>query len=197
LSHLFRIKGLWLLALAMLGYAGCNKGVAGYLPLYLRNNGWTAAHADGAFAALSAAGTVAAIPLTLLSDKLGLRKAVLLPGLLFTITGTGLLSIVTGQIAWLLAIMIGVVRDMVWALSATMTVETKGIGLSYAGTAVGIVHAFARIGYAIAPPMGNSLETLQPGIAFVFWAGFSIAALVLFSFVKETGVGRKRSHAAE
>ncbi len=197
LSHLFRIKGLWLIAIAMMGFAGCNKGVAGYLPLYLRNNGWTAARADGAFAALSAAGTVAAIPLTLLSDRLGLRKAVLLPGLVFTIVGTGMLSIVTGQMVWVLAMMIGVFRDMVWAISATMTVETKGIGLDYAGTAVGIVHAFTRIGYAITPPIGNSLETIQPGVAFVFWAGFSIMALVLFSFVKETGVGGKRSHAVK
>ena len=43
MSHLFRVRGVWLVAIGMLGFAGCNKGVVGYLPLYLRNNGWTAA----------------------------------------------------------------------------------------------------------------------------------------------------------
>jgi len=191
LSHLFGIKGVWLVAIAMMGFAGCNKGVTGYLPLYLRNNGWTAVRADGALAALNAAGTVAAIPLTILSDKLGLRKAVLLPGLVITIISSGLLSVVTGQSTWLLAIMIGAFRDMVWAMAATMIVETKGVGLAYAGTAVGIVHTFTRVGYAFAPPVGNSLEAIQPGLAFVFWSGLSVIAVLAFLFVKETGRGRR------
>lgn len=187
LSHLFHIRGVWLIAIAMLGFAGCNKGVVGYLPLYLRSNGWTATAADGALAALNAAGTVAAIPLTLLSDKLGKRKAVLVPGVIITVIGVGALSVITGPVAWLPAILIGGVRDMIWAMAATMIVETDGVGLAYSGTAVGIVHMFTRIGYTISPPIGNSLETLHPGLAFVFWAGLAVVSLLGFAFVKETG----------
>jgi MFS family permease len=189
-SHLLRIRGVWLVAIGMLGFAGCNRGVSGYLPLYLKNSGWTAAAADGAFAALNAAGTLAAIPLTLLSDRLGLRKTVIIPGLVITAISTGMLSFVTGQAAWVLVIMIGGVRDMIWAMAATIIVETKGVGLAYAGTAVGIVHTCTRIGYTIAPPIGNSLEEIQPGLAFVFWAGLSVAAVLAFLFVGETGRGR-------
>jgi MFS family permease len=190
LGHLLRIKGVWLVAIGMLGFAGCNRGVAGYLPLYLRNSGWTPTEADGAFAALNAAGTVATIPLTMVSDKIGLRKAVLLPGVLITVVSCSLLSIVTGQAAWVLVIMFGAVRDMIWAMAATMIVETKGVGMAYAGTAVGIVHTFTRIGYTIAPPIGNSLEGLHPGMAFVFWAGLAAVAFITFLPVKETGQGR-------
>ena len=190
MSHLFRVKGVWLVAIGMLGFAGCNKGVVGYLPLYLRNNGWTAAGADGLQAALNAAGAVAAIPLTLLSDRLGRRKAVLIPGLVITVISSGLLSVITGQAAWALAIMIGGARDMIWAMAATMIVETEGVGLVYAGTAVGIVHTFTRIGYAIAPPIGNSFEGIQPGLAYVFWAAMSFIGVVSFLLVKETGQGR-------
>ena len=190
LSHLLHVRGVWLIAIGMLGFAGCNKGVTGYLPLYLRSNGWTAEGADGALAALNAAGAVAAIPLTLLSDKIGLRKAILIPGLVITVVSSGLLSVVTGQAAWVLAIMIGAVRDMIWAMAATMTVETKGVGLAYAGTAVGIVHTFTRIGYAIAPPIGNSFEEIQPGLAYVFWAAMSAIGVLSFLMVKETGRGR-------
>lgn len=189
-SYVKRIKGVWFIAVAMMGFAGCNKGLMGYLPLYLRNSGWTAAGADGALAVLNAAGTAAAIPLTLLSDKLGLRKSILIPGLIATIIGVGMLSVTTGPAVWLLVILAGVFRDVIWAIAATITVETKGIGPVYAGIAVGIVHAFTRIGYTFSPPAGNSLATIQAGLPFVFWAGLTVLALVAFSFVMETGKGR-------
>ena len=191
LAQVMRIKGVWLVAIAMMGFAGCNKGVIGYLPLYLRKIGWSAAAADGALAALNAAGTAAAIPLTLLSDKLGLRKALVLPGLIITIIGVGLLSTVTGPAVWILAILAGVSRDMIWAMASTVIVETDGIGPVYAGTAVGIVHAFTRMGYTFSPPAGNSLVLVNDGLPFVFWAGLSVMALVLYGFVKETGRGRQ------
>jgi NNP family nitrate/nitrite transporter-like MFS transporter len=191
LSYVARIRGVWLIAIAMMGFAGCNKGLQGYLPLYLRNSGWTAAGADGALAALNAAGTAAAVPLTLLSDKLDLRKTVLVPGLIITIIAIGLLSVVTSPAVWLLAVLAGVSRDMIWAVAATMIVETEGIGPAYAGTAVGIVHAFTRFGYTFSPPAGNSLVAIYEGLPFVFWAGLSVIALVAFLFVKETGQGRR------
>jgi NNP family nitrate/nitrite transporter-like MFS transporter len=197
LSHVVRNRGVWLIAIAMMGFAGCNKGTMGYLPVYLRNSGWTAAQADGALAALNAAGTVAAIPLTLLSDRLGLRKTVLLPGLLITAVSVGLFATVTGPTDWLLAVLAGVFRDMIWAVAATMTVETGGIGAVYAGTAVGIVHSFTRIGYTFAPPAGNSFASIQSGLPFVFWAGLALVALMVFLFVKETGRGGKRLPALE
>ncbi|HUT67472.1 MAG TPA: MFS transporter [Dehalococcoidales bacterium] len=195
LSHVVRSRSIWLIAIGMMGFAGCNKGLIGYLPLYLRNIGWTATAADGTLAALSAAGTAAAVPLTLLSDKLGLRKAVLIPGLITTVISVGLLSVVTGPAVWLLAILAGVFRDMIWAVSATMAVETEGIGPVYAGTAVGIVHALTRVGYTFAPPAGNSLVLIYEGLPFVFWAGLSVLAVIVFLFVKETGRGRRTNPA--
>ena len=45
--------------------------------------------ADGALAAFSAGGMVGAVPLLMLSDRLGLRKVVLLPGTVIVIIGTG------------------------------------------------------------------------------------------------------------
>ncbi len=196
LSYIAHIRGVWLIAIAMMGFAGCNKGLTGYLPIYLRNSGWTAAGADGTLAALNAAGTAGAIPLTLLSDKLGLRKAVLIPGLIITVIGVGLLSVVNGPAVWLLAVLAGVFRDMIWAVAATMIIETEGIGPVYAGTAVGIVHAFTRVGYTFAPPAGNSLVVIYDGLPFVFWAGLSVVSLLAFLFVKETGRGRGRRYVA-
>jgi predicted MFS family arabinose efflux permease len=195
LSHVFRSRGVWLIAIAMMGFAGCNKGVMGYLPVYLRDIGWSATAADGTLAALNAAGMVAAIPLTILSDKLGLRKAVLLPGVFIIAVSTGLFPIASGPAIWVLAVLSGLFRDLVWAMAATLTVETDGIGPVYAGTAVGIVHSFTRIGYTFAPPAGNSFAPLDIGLPFVFWAGLAVLALVFFFFVKETGQKKKRNYA--
>ncbi|HJX12781.1 MAG TPA: MFS transporter [Dehalococcoidales bacterium] len=191
LGHVIRTRGVWLVALGMMGFAGSSRGLVGYLPLYLRNSGWTPAGADGALAALNAAGTVGAIPLSLASDRLGSRKTILLPGVIIAAISIGLLSVVTGPAAWLLAILAGLFRDMIWAVAGTLTIETEEIGPMYAGTAVGIVHAFARVGYAFSPPVGNSLVAINAGLPFVFWAGLAAAALLAFSLVKETGLGRQ------
>jgi predicted MFS family arabinose efflux permease len=191
IKHVLGNRSMWLIAIAMMGFAGSSKGVMGYLPLFLRNGGWTATAADGALAAFNAASTIVAIPLALLSDKLGLRKAFLLPGLLVTFVSMGLLSVVTGPVVWLLAILAGIFREMIWAIAATTIVETEGIGSDYAGTGVGMEHAFTRIGYTFAPPAGNAFVPIGAGLPFVFWAVLSLFALIAFSFVKETG-HRKR-----
>ncbi len=187
LKHVLSRGNICLIALAMMLFAGSNKGSLGYLPLYLRNSGWTAAGADGALAVLNAAGMIAAVPFGLLSDRLGLRKSVLIPGLIITALGIGLLWRVTGPAVWLLAVMAGLFRDVIWAVAATMTVETEGIGPEYTGTSVGLVHSVTRIGYVFAPPVGNSLVSIQAGLPFMFWAGLCLVALTVFLFTRETG----------
>ncbi|MCK4274205.1 MAG: hypothetical protein KAW90_04885 [Dehalococcoidales bacterium] len=44
---------------------------------------------------------------------------------------------------------------------------------------------------------GNSLIAIYEGLPFVFWAGLSAVALVVFLFVTETGRGKRRSYAIE
>jgi predicted MFS family arabinose efflux permease len=192
LAHVLHNRGVWLIAIAMMGFAGCNKGVMGYLPLYLQKAGWTPASADGALASLNAAGTAGAIPLALLSDWFGTRKSIILPGLAVTAVAVGLLAVLTGPAAWLLAALSGLFRDAVWAVVATLTVENEGIGPVYAGTAVGIVQSFTRLGYTFAPPAGNSLVAAGPGLPFVFWAGLTVMALVVFAFVRERGTSKQQ-----
>jgi MFS family permease len=185
IGRVTRSRSVWLIALAMMGFAGSNKSVMGYLPLYLRNAGWTPASADGALAALNAAGTSCAVPFTLLSDRLGRRKTVLMPALVISVAGTLLLTWFTTPAVWLFAVMVGMVRDMIWAIAATMAVEAEGIGPENAGTAVGLVHSFTRLGYTIAPPAGNALAAAAPGAPFLVWAGLGVLAIIFFGLVPE------------
>jgi len=80
--------------------------------------------------------------------------------------------------------------DSFMALSMTVLMETKGVGMEYAGMALGIVFTIAQIGSLTSPPLGNALASFNTGLPFAFWAALSLAALVCFIFIKETGLGR-------
>lgn len=191
ISRVFRIRSIWLLGFILLGYMGCVHGMSGYLPLYLRENGWTAARADGTLAVLNAASTLATIPIALLSDRLGLRKVILLPAMIMTIIGVGLLTVFTGTMVWFLVITVGIVIDGFMAVFITMVQETKGVGTIYAGTAVGLVFTLSQLGGFISPPLGNSLANINSGLPFTFWAVLPTIALLGLYFVKETGRRQK------
>jgi NNP family nitrate/nitrite transporter-like MFS transporter len=187
IGRVFPVKAVWLLGLALLGYVGCTQGVIGYLPTYLRDSGWTVASADGTLAVFNGVSTLGAIPLALLSERLGLRKVVLLPVLLVTTVGVALLPLVGSAGVWVLMIMVGFARDGFMAICFTMGTEAKGIGIVYAGTAIGLMQTIFNVGSFIAPPLGNSLAHANRGFPFFLWAAFGLLALLAFYFVKETG----------
>jgi len=194
ISRVFPIKSLWFIGLTLLGYTACIQGMVGYLPTYLRNIGWTVAGADGTLAAFNAVSTLGAIPLALLANRLGLRKAVLFPVLVVTILGIALLPVVDNAMVCVLMILVGFARDGFMAICLTMSTETRGIGVVYAGTAMGLVLTILNVGSFISPPLGNSLaDPTNPASPFPFflWAAFGLLALVTFCFVKETGWRRR------
>lgn len=187
LSRVVRIRGVWFLGLIMLGQMACTTGMIGYLPLYLRGIGWTAASADGALAASNSASMMVAIPMALLSDKLGSRKTILLAAMLITASGVGLLSVVGGAMVWVSVIIASIARDGFMAVTITMIMETEGVGAAYAGTALGLAMTLSRVGGIISPPVGNSLAGINPGLPFIFWAALAAVALFGFHFLKDTG----------
>jgi len=73
LSRVAHLKSVWLIGVALLGHASCILSMLGYLPLYLRERGWSVASADGTVAAFHGVSVMGAIPLALLSDRLKSR----------------------------------------------------------------------------------------------------------------------------
>jgi len=187
LSRLVRIKDLWLLGFTLMFRMGCILGMAGYLPLYLQERGWAAASADGTLAGFYAASMIAVVPLSLLSDRLGSRKAILFTALLTAIIGLSLLPVVDGITVWLLMILVGIFMDGFMAVSVTMVQETKGVGPKYSGTALGLVFTISQLGAFISPPLGNSFASINLGLPFIFWASLSGIALITLVLAKETG----------
>lgn len=187
IAHILPIKSVWLVGLTLLGYIGCIQGVIGYMPLYLRESGWAVVSADGTVAALHGISAIGAIPIALLSERLGLRKVILFPVLIITILAVAFLPLASPTLVWLLMIMVGMARDGFMGISFTMSTEARGVGVTYAGTAVGLTQTIFNLGSFISPPLGNSLARISPSLPFFFWAGFALLGLVSFCFVRETG----------
>jgi MFS family permease len=191
LSHVLRLRSVWLLALSQMLFSGCRSGLNGYLPLYLRGSGWTEVGADGALAALSAASVVGVIPLAMLSDRIGIRKAIAYPAIMLTIVGVGLLSVFSGVLVWPIVIFTGVAQEGLAAVVITMVMETEGVGTKYAGTALGLSWTLSGLGGFFSPPLGNRLAVINPSFAFIFWSAMAAISLLAIHFAKETGWKKK------
>jgi MFS family permease len=186
-SHVAHIKRMWLLGFAIFGIGGCIQATLGYLPLYLRDIGWAGARADSAAGSFHLASMIFVVPIALGSDRLRSRRKVLIAAALMITTGIGLLSVVDGVLVWGAVIMAGMVRDGFMAVFFTTTMETDGVGPTYAGTASGFVLIFSGLGALIAPPLGNSLASITPALPFVFWAGMALAGLMGIYAAREPG----------
>jgi MFS family permease len=200
ISRVFPVRSLWFIGLTLLGFSGCVLGVIGYVPTYLRNMGWTVASADGTLAAFNAISTLGVIPLAILSDRIGLRKALLFPILVVTTTCAALLPLTGDAMVWVLMVLMGVSRDGFMAICLTMSTETKGVGVVYAGTAIGLAQTVLNVGSLVSPPLGNSLANpANPASPYPFflWAGFGLLALLSLFFVKETGWKHKELEPVE
>jgi MFS family permease len=188
ISHVIHIKSVWFLGLTILGITACNRGMTGYLSLYLQHSGWDAASADGTVAAFCGISTLSAIPITMLSSRIGSKKKILFPYIVIVIIGVALLSLVNNAAVWIIVLLIGTGRDGFMALCMTMNTETEGIGPEHSGTALGFMQNIGRIGPMISPPLGNSLASIAPGLPFVLWSTFALVSFVSFFFIR-----RKRS----
>ena len=192
LGKLLRLKEIWLLGLTLMFRISGIMGMTGYLPLYLQGKRWNEAAADGALSLFYAVSTLCVIPLSFLSDRLGSRKAIMFPAILVTIVSLGLLPVVPASLVWVLVALSGMFMDGYMALNVTMLIETKGVGIEYSGMALGIVFTVAQIGSLVGPPLGNAFADINAGLPFTFWAILSVAALVTFVFVKDSGWRKSR-----
>ncbi|MEJ2758318.1 MAG: MFS transporter, partial [Anaerolineales bacterium] len=87
-AHTIKLKEVWLIGIALLGVGGCLQGIYGYLPLFLRGQGWEVISADGALSLLHGLGVLTTIPLTLASDRFRIRKQMVTVMLVMLIAGT-------------------------------------------------------------------------------------------------------------
>lgn len=184
ISHVVKLKDIWLLSITLMGMSGCMQGITGYIPTYLRGLGWSGLQADGALSLFHAVSMIFVLPIALWSDRLKARKP-LLTGMMVIIVVSGIfLATTQGTSVWVVIAMMGMVRDASMAVIMTMFIESKGVGPAYAGSATGFGLLFLSLGSLVAPPLGNRLGEILPSLPFAFWAGMAAVGLVSLLFVK-------------
>ena len=185
ISHVIHIKNVWLIGLLALTTWGASMGLIGYLPLYLEKIGWTPASASGAITALNAVFSIGSIPMVLLSDKLKSRKGVLILSTVALVVGLVLLPFVNTLGIWLVIIITGFLRSGAPSLLNVMIFETKGVGSTFGGTAIGLTSTISMVGPFLSSPLGNSLATdINPGLPFIFWSVLAAAGIPLLFLIK-------------
>lgn len=192
LRKISKIRTLWLLGLAMLAINGAVQGLLGYLPLYLRGIGWEAGRADSLAASFHLASMVFVIPITLLSDKLGMRKRIVIIAASIAALSIGLIFFLRGNWLWGAVLAAGFARDAMMAIMISMTVQTKGVGKAFAGLATGFVLIFAGIGSLISPPLGNALGEIAPNVPFLFWGVLCAAGVISVAAIAESSAGKAK-----
>jgi NNP family nitrate/nitrite transporter-like MFS transporter len=184
LSHVIRIKEVWIIGIITLFLWGASMGFIGYLPLYLRNNGWTTASADSAITVFNGMYLLGSIPMVLLSDKLKSRKGVLLVSIASLAASLAVLPFMNGTGVWMMLIFCGFMRSGSGSLFNIMLFETKSIGGTYGGTATGLANTISMVGAFIAPPIGNSLASVSRGLPFIFWGCLAALGIPLLLMLK-------------
>lgn len=183
IKHVARKKNVWLIALVYFGVGGGVQGILGYLPLHLRSIGWSPLTADSALTAFHFTSLIFILPIAFWSDRFGARKRILLVTGLMSAVGALVISVSSGGLIWAGIFLAGMVRDGFMTILLTMIVESEGIGHQYVGTATGFVLAIGGISSFLAPPIGNSLESLWSGAPFLFWSILSFAGVFCLRFV--------------
>jgi MFS family permease len=187
LSRVIRMKEVWILGLIQLTFMGSMTGFGGYLALYLRNIGWTNVASDTAVTLQGATGLIGMVPMVLLANRLHAQKPVFIFSMLALTLGLIILPFVQGSWVYVVLILSGLLRSGAPALCNTLIIQVKGIGSTYGGTAMGLTTTIGMIGSFAAPPLGNSLADISPGLPIIFWGALALVSLPLSLFLKDSG----------
>jgi cyanate permease len=180
-----RFKEVWIIGLIAAMYWASNMGLNGYLPLYLREIGWTPVASDGLVTAITGVGMIGGIPMVLLSDRWHSRRKIIVLSLVLMTTNLVIMPWLDGTPLWVLLLVCGFLRSAASTLFSVAILEIKGVGSTYSGTASGLMSAIGMGGAFIGPPLGNALAEINPGYPFYFWAFLNALGLIGCIFFKE------------
>ncbi len=183
--HVWGIRDVRIICLAVLGYGACVEGMLGFLPLYLRNMGWVESRADLALTTFHIASMGATIPLTLLSDRWQNRQWFLVLGSFLLASAAGLVPFLPDGALFAAMLAGGVMRDAFMSIFITRLMESPGVGPKYAGGALGLAMTGLRLGGALSPPVGNALAGVWTGTPFLFWALWGVVPILVFARLRD------------
>lgn len=179
IKELVKVRAIWVLGLVLFFRTGAINGVIGYLPLYLRGQGWATAAADSSTSIFFAFSTVLVVPLSFLSDRLGSRKGIMMAAIITTTICFCLLPVADGFAVFAAMAIAGIFMDSFMAINTAVLMESGGFRPAYTGIAYGMMLTLGLGGSVISPPIGNALAEYGAGMPFYFWAALSFVSLFI------------------
>jgi MFS transporter, ACS family, hexuronate transporter len=182
------IPSVWVLSAAYMLFLGGYIGIVQYLPTYYEKvQGMPKARAGGMMSLVLLTYIGGSLILPTVSDRLGLRKRVYVPGMLLTASMVFAAAVVTG--APLVAVMVawGLAAGVV-AILFVVPLELAGVGPAYAGSALGLALTAGFGGGFVSPVVGSTLASTTPLVGVAFWAACFAGSALLFMLVPETGL---------
>jgi NNP family nitrate/nitrite transporter-like MFS transporter len=190
LRRVLAIRDVWLLAASYFFFLAGYIGIVGYLPTYLVSmQGFTPARAGAMLSVVLAAYVVGSLVLPPLSDRIGLRRRVYIPGVLVcAVMVVACAELVGWPLLFALALW-GFAAGGI-ALVFVVPLELESVGPALAGSAVGAVLSAGFLGGFVSPLVGLALAERAPLAAFAFFAGCYAASALCFALLPETGKRR-------
>jgi MFS family permease len=195
MKAVIRTKDVWVLAWSYFLTIGSSMAMMGYLPTFfaeiLGARGYpqpTAVATGGMIAGMLSWGMVIGNVLwPATSDKIGLRKVVVVPGMLLTGLFNGLAFVVGPPALWALTFVWGLVAGVA-PLMLTIPIEHPRIGPALAGSAAGLLMLLGQIGGFVGSSVGSRLlGAYGPGVLFAWAVLWVVLGGILLFFVTETG----------
>ncbi len=185
LTHIVKIKEVWIIGAITFALWGTIIGLLGYLPMYLRGTGMSIALSDTAVTVVSAAGMLGSLPMVWFAHKFHAYKQTFFISMVVSGIGLGLIPLVNHTLLWPVLFISAFMRSSTTALANVMMLNNEKVGVPYIGTAMGLMSSLGMAGGAVAPALGNSLEPIDPRFPFFLWAGMAFLALPLFLLLKK------------
>ncbi|MBW2369356.1 MAG: MFS transporter [Deltaproteobacteria bacterium] len=187
LREVFKSKNIRTLSLYNIFQMVNFIGVLAFLPISLTERGISrAGELVSIFVIMS---SVAAIPIGIISDRVGKRKPFIITASIVFALSTIAFSFAEGAFLIIALLLGGSAVGVIFPLLSVVTVELKEIGPALAATAVGTLLAFGSIGGGIGPPICGKIMDLTgtqwPG--FLLMGSASLLAAIVLLRIPETG----------
>jgi nitrate/nitrite transporter NarK len=187
LQRVLTVRDVWIVAGCYFLFLGGYIGLIGYAPIYFVTvQGMTAPAAGAVISIVMWVFVLGTFCLPTLSDRVGLRKAFFIPGMVTTGVLIFAAAFVVGTPLWMVAAMWGFTAG-VSALAFVVPLEMEGIGPALAGSALGVAVTAGYLGGFVAPLICAKLVDMNPVAGFAFGGGCYALSGLLFLLLKETG----------
>ena len=186
IRNALQTRDVWFCSIALFGTIGSFVGFTGYLPLYLKNIGWTSVQYSLSLTAFMVVMIPSSIIVPGLSDRYSSRKPFYLISALIYIVALMLLVVFKKTpVIWLLIIIAGLNFGTLLPVINAIIAEIEGIGAQYAGTAISFGSGLGGLGGLIFAWASGKLAMLNAALPFIFDAGLCFLCIIPVFFVEQ------------